>query len=173
MNGNDSMRLQKWMMAAAIYGFVFAGASSAWAQGAASGDVHTAGDFVDCPIKQNQAKNGSRPNPEVLTKLIRCKKGEKAVKAGDDGAVKVDVSAVQIGASRPWSYRQDTGNGQAGTVVYPVKATYTVRTLYRAATEVETGWVRVLNVYVNAFGEWQIGSEEPVSPGKAERISKK
>jgi len=28
--------------------------------------------------------------------------------------------------------------------------------------EVEENWIRILNVYVDAFGEWQIGSQQPV-----------
>jgi len=130
------------------------------------------GDFVECPIEQKKVKNGARPDAELLKKLIRCAKGEKAVEEGDEGAVKVEISALQIGASRPWSYSQDLGNAKPGTVVYPVKATYTVKTFYRTATEVEEGWVRILNFYVNAFGEWQIGSEESIKAGKAKRIQK-
>ncbi len=130
------------------------------------------GDFLECPVEQKQVKNGARPNVELVKKIIRCKKGEKAVEAGDEGAVKVEISAVQIGASRPWSYSQDSGNAKPGTPVYPVKATYTVKTFYRNATEVEEGWVRILNFYVNAFGEWQIGSEETIKGGKFKRIPK-
>jgi len=130
------------------------------------------GEFVACPVKQKQVKNGSRPDAEVVKKIIRCAKGEKAVEKGDEGAVKVEISSIQIGAARPWSYRQDLGNGKPGTVVYPVKATYTVSTFYRTATEVEEGWVRILNFYVNAFGEWQIGSEENVKSPKVQRIQK-
>jgi hypothetical protein len=119
-----------------------------------------------------QVKNGARPDAELFKKIIRCKKGEMAVDAGEEGAVKVEISAVQIGASRPWSYSQDSGNSKPGTVVYPVKATYTVKTFYRNATEVSEGWVRILNFYVNAFGQWQIGSEETIKGGKTKRIPK-
>jgi hypothetical protein len=130
------------------------------------------GDFVECPVEQKQVKNGARPNAELAKKIIRCKKGEKAVEEGDEGAVTVEISAIQIGASRPWSYSQDLGNAKPGTVVYPVKATYTVKTHYRTATEVEEGWIRIFNFYVNAFGEWQIGSEENVKSPKVKRIPK-
>jgi hypothetical protein len=129
-------------------------------------------EFLTCPIEQKPVRNGSRPNSELLKKLIRCAKREKPVDEGDEGAVKVDIASVQIGAPRSWSYRQDQGNGKAGTVVYPVKATYSITTYYRTATEVEEGWVRILNFYVNAFGEWQIGSEEPVKSPKVQRIQK-
>lgn len=121
-------------------------------------------------LEQKQVKKGSGPNAELIKKLICCKKGEKSVEKGDEGAVKVDISTIQIGASRPWSYSQDLGNVKPGTVVYPVKTTYTVKTLYRKATEVEDNWIRILNFYVNAFGEWQIGSEEPVKNPKVKRI---
>lgn len=131
------------------------------------------GDFVSCPIKQKQVKNGARPDAELFKKIIRCAKREKGVDPGDEGAVKVDITDLQIGASRPWSYRQDQGNGKLGTLVYPVKATYNVSTFYRTATEVEQGWVRILNFYVNAFGEWAIGSEENVKSPKVQRIIQK
>ncbi len=133
-------------------------------------DNLAAGDFVACPVDQKQVNGSARPDAELFKKIARCKKGEKAVRAGDEGAVMVEIGAVQIGASRPWSYSQDRGNAKPGTVVYPVKTTYTVKTFYRNATEVEEGAVRILNFYVNAFGEWQIGSEEPVSSAKTKRI---
>ncbi len=144
-------------------------ASTAPARPAAA---QVAGDFLACPVAQKSVKNGAKPDAELFRKLVRCKKGEKAVGPGEEGAVQVEVMALQIGNPRPWSYRQDTGNGQTDTVVYPVKASYTVKTLYRAATELEEGWVRVMNFYVNAFGEWQIGSEEPVQAGKARRVAR-
>lgn len=132
----------------------------------------TFGQFVECPIDQKTVQNGAKPNVELFKKLIKCKKGEKSVLAGDEGAVLVEITDIKIGARRLWSYRQDIGSGTLNTFVYPVKATYTVKTLYRLATEVEVGWIRILNFYVNSFGEWQIGSEEPVNAGKFSRIPK-
>lgn len=137
---------------------------------AQSRDTGAPAGILSCPIEQTPIKNGARPNAELFRKLLRCKKGELAVAAGEEGAVHVDVTALQVGAARPWSYRQDTGSGRVGTMVYPVRATYAVRTYYRAATEVSEGWVRVLNFYVDAFGEWQIGSEEPVRSPTVRRI---
>lgn len=128
------------------------------------------GDFLACPVEQKQVENGARPNAGLLKNLIRCKKGEKPAEKGFDGAVRVDVVDIKIGEARPWSYRQDIGNGKASTTVYPVKATYTVKTLYQTATEVEENWIRILNVYVNAFGEWQVGSEEHVKSPTLRRI---
>jgi hypothetical protein len=150
---------RKQLVLAAITAFVFV-------------NVAANGQSLECPVKQKQVSNGARPDAELFKKIIRCAKGEKAVAAGDEGAVGVDIASLQIGTSRPWSYRQDSGNGKVGTLVYPVKATYTVKTFYRRATEVEEGWIRILNFYVNAFGEWQIGSEEPIQGGKFKRIEK-
>jgi len=135
-------------------------------------DPAGAADFLDCPVEQRKVKNGSGPNAELFKKIIRCSRGEKAVEKGDEGAVKVEVSAIQIGTSRPWSYSQDIGNAKPGTVIFPVKTTYTVKTLYRKATEVQENWIRIVNFYVNAFGEWQIGSEEPVKSPKIKRLEK-
>jgi hypothetical protein len=125
---------------------------------------------LQCPVQQTAARNGSAPNPELIKKLIRCKKGEKAVKPGEEGAVVVEITNLLVGQSRPWSYRQDIGSGKAETVVYPVKVTYTVKTLYRKATEIEANWVRVVNIYVDSFGEWRIGSEEPVQSPAVSRV---
>lgn len=134
------------------------------------GTTRLLGNFLDCPIEQRPVKNGSKPSAELAKKIIRCKKGEMAVDPGEEGAVSVEVSSIRIGAPRPWSYAQDSGNAKPGTVVYPVKATYTVKTFYRNATEIEKGWIRILNFYVNAFGEWQIGSEENIKGPKSSRI---
>jgi len=131
------------------------------------------GDFVECPVPQKQVAKGAAPNAELFKKIIRCRKGEKPIPDGYvEGAVGVEVSSIQIGASRPWSYSQDIGNSKPGAKVFPVKAMYTVKTYYKAATEVEEGWIRILNFYVNAFGEWQIGSEEPVKSPKTSRVPK-
>lgn len=117
--------------------------------------------ILDCPVEQTKVKNGARPDGELIKKIIRCDKGEIPAQKGLDGAVTVDVTALQIGASRPWIYAQDIG-GKPGMIIYPVKVTYTVKTFYRNRTEVNENWIRIINFYVNDFGEWQSGSEEPV-----------
>lgn len=117
---------------------------------------------IDCPVTQPKAKNGSAPSAELLKKIIRCDKGEKAAQKGLDGAITVDVTALQIGAPRRWAPLEDSGDGKIGTTVYPVRATYTVKTFYRARTHVEENWIRTINFYVDSFGEWQSGSELPV-----------
>lgn len=119
-------------------------------------------EILDCPVQQRKIANGSRPGADLLKKIVRCDKGELPAQKGLDGAVTVDVTALTIGAPRSWSPLADSGDGRRGTTVFPVKVTYTVRTFYRSRTAVEENWVRVINFYVNSFGEWQSGSEEPV-----------
>jgi hypothetical protein len=118
--------------------------------------------IIDCPVTQPKARNGSAPNAELLKKIVRCDKGEKAAQKGLDGAITVDVTALQIGAPRRWAPLEDSGDGRIGTTVYPVRATYTVKTFYRGRTHVEENWIRTINFYVNSFGEWESGSELPV-----------
>lgn len=64
-------------------------------------EMPAAGRFLGCPVEQKQVKDGLSPDPELFKKIIRCKKGEKAVDEGSEGAVGVDISALQIGSSRP------------------------------------------------------------------------
>jgi hypothetical protein len=117
--------------------------------------------ILDCPVEQPKVRNGVRPNAEMIKKITRCDKGEKPASKGMDGAVTVDVTAVDFGAPRQWIYSRDIG-GKPGTTIYPVRITYTVKTFYRYRTQVEENWVRTINFYVNEFGEWQSGSEEPI-----------
>lgn len=126
--------------------------------------------ILDCPVEQTKVRNGARPNAELLKKIVRCDKGEKPAEKGLDGAVTVDVTAIEIGAPRRWSPMEDSGDGKSGTTVYPIKVTYTVKTFYRTRTVVEENWVRIINFYVNSFGEWQSGSELPVKSPKLKDI---
>lgn len=126
--------------------------------------------ILECPFEQVQVKNGTAPNAELCKKLIRCKKGEKAASKGYDGAVTIEVTSLQIGSPRKWSYAADYGNGTTATLVYPVKATYTEKVFYRTRTQVTENWIRILNFYVNAFGEWAIGSEEPIKIGVTKNV---
>nr|AUN36305.1 hypothetical protein [uncultured bacterium] len=115
------------------------------------------------PIKQPRVKNGARPNPELLKKLIRYRKGEKPAPRGQEGAVTIDISALQIGAPRPWNHLADTGDGLHNvTRVYPVKVTYTEKIWYYTRVEVYENSIRIINFHVDKFGEWKIGSEEIV-----------
>jgi hypothetical protein len=126
--------------------------------------------ILTCPIEQASASNGSAPDVELVKKIVRCKKGELAAAKGYDGAVTVDVSQLKVGQPRPWKYALDSGSGTVETIVYPVKVTYTVKTFYRSRIVLENNWMRIMNFYVDGFGEWRSGSEEPVKSPESSEI---
>ena len=129
---------------------------------------------IGCPIQQRVVKNGAKPDPELCKKIIRCLKDEAPAQKGYDGATTVDVTSIQIGTPRKWDILRDSGNGvEASTIIYPVKAVYTVKQFYRTTIYVSANWVRIINFYVNAFGEWATGSEEPVKIGTRSQIALK
>ena len=125
--------------------------------------------ILACPVPQPRVKNGARPSAELLKNIIRCDKGEKPADKGMDGAMTIDVTALQIAAPRPWVATRDSG-GKPGTLIFPVRATYTEKTFYRTRTVVNENWIRTINFYVNEFGEWQSGSEEPVKSPQTKDI---
>lgn len=125
--------------------------------------------ILECPTEQSSVKNGAAPNVELFKKIIRCNKGEKSAAKGRDGAVTVDVSGLKIGTPRAWVYGQDLG-GKPGTKIYPVKATFHYKTFYRSGTQVSQNWIKIINFYVNTFGEWEIGSEESIKMGETINI---
>lgn len=119
--------------------------------------------ILPCPTPQKPAKNGAAPEVELVKKVLRCRLGEKAAPKGYDGAVTIEIGAVQIGKPRQWDRLLDTDGGVPGkTTVYPVKVTYTEKTHYRGRTEVNENWIRIFNFFVNGFDEWQYGSTQPV-----------
>lgn len=128
--------------------------------------------ILKCPITQKPARNGDKPDPDLLKHLIRCSKGEKPAEPGFDGAVTVEVTSLVIGSPRDWDGRRDSGSGERGTKVYPVKVMYTDKTHYKTRTVVAEDWIRVMNFYVDSFGEWRSGSEEPVKSPANKSIPK-
>lgn len=145
--------------------------TAAWL--ALAGPVLAQPAVLKCPVPQAAARNGDKPDLEVLKKIVRCRKGEKPASPGyDEGAVTVEVSSLLIGSPRDWDGRRDSGSGERGTKVWPVKVTYTDKTHYRTRTEVAEDWIRVMNFYVDAFGEWRSGSEEPVKSPTVKSVPK-
>ena len=106
---------------------------------------------------------------DLFKKIIRCNKGEKPARKGLDGAVTVDVTAIQLGTPRKWQYQRDIG-GKPGITIYPVKATFTYKTFYRSSTQVSENWISIINFHVNEFGEWTSGSEESIKMGETKNI---
>ena len=128
--------------------------------------------FITCPVTQAKVKNGSKPNLELCKKMIQCKKGELAASKGYDGAVTVDVSIIETAPAKPWDPVWDKGSARKGTIVYPVKASYTIKTFYRARTTVEANATSIFNFFVDDFGEWKIGFQELVKVPESSVISK-
>jgi hypothetical protein len=124
---------------------------------------------LQCPVQQSRVSSLAKPDLELFKKIIRCNKGEKAASKGYDGAVTVDVTAIQLGTPRKWQYVRDIG-GKPGITIYPVKATFTYKTFYRSSTEVSENWIRIINFHVNEFGEWTSGSEESIKMGETKNI---
>jgi len=124
-------------------------------------------EILACPVEQKPVKKGTRPNAQLLGKLIRCI-WEKPARSGMDGAVTMDLTPLQIGAPRAWNPRRDLG-GSAGTIVYPVKTTYTKKYFYRERTEVDE-YTGVFNCSINSFGEWACGMAENKRKGETKSI---
>jgi len=124
-------------------------------------------EILKCPVEQKPVKNGTRPNTQLLGKLIRCI-WEKPARTGMDGAVTMDLTPLQIGTPRAWNPRRDLG-GSAGTIVYPVKTTYTKKYFYRERTEVDE-YTGVFNCSINSFGEWACGMAENKRKGETKSI---
>ena len=119
--------------------------------------------ILSCPIKQGAVKNGTQPDPAVLQPMLQCRLGEKVASPGLDGAITIEISALKVGAQRPWDINLDMDGGVPGkTVVFPVKVTYSEKTFYRSGISVSANWIRIFNVFVNGFDEWQVGSIETI-----------
>ncbi len=47
---------------------------------------------------------------------------------------------------------------------------FVVQTFYRTSTQISQNWIGIINFYVNAFGEWETGSEESIKMGDTVNI---
>jgi len=135
---------------------------------AADGTVLADREILDCDFKQPVARNGSAPPPELMKKLIRCL-WEKPAKPELDGAITIDISEFQIGSPRKWVPMQDLGSGKLGTIIYPIRTTWTTKTFYRTRTVVQTN-ESVFNCYVDAFDKWECGLGQRIKDGDIKEI---
>ena len=125
-------------------------------------------EILACDFKQPSAKNGSAPPPELAKKLIRCK-FEKHANPGEDGAATVDINEFQIGKSRQWRIREDFGDGDQNTIVYPILVSWTWKTFYQSRTAI-TESTDVFNCFVNSFNKWECGLGKRVKEGQTKSI---
>ena len=131
-------------------------------------DINPPG-ILDCPLRQPPAAKKSKPNAGNIANVIRCLFEKKA--PGGDGyqeAIKVDVTSLQAGASRPWqpalNGAGDIGNGARGTTVYPFKASWRITHVYVNSKQVQNN-ISVFNCYVSSFGEWECGLAQRIKDG--------
>lgn len=125
-------------------------------------------EILECPIEQTQVKNGAKPNAELLKKIIRCL-SERRAPAGITGAKTVDITAFQIGAPRKWRPLDDIGSGKIGTIVYPIKASWTEKTFYESFTQ-QIDSISIFNCFVNAVGEWECGLGQRIKESDIKRL---
>ena len=115
--------------------------------------------LINCGALQKRGKTGDRPNPQLITSLIRCI-WEKPSAKGADGATTIDVAPLQFGQARRWIPTMDEGNdGNANTIIYPVKTTYTMKVFWRTRIT-EQQFTGVFYCYVNTFGEWTVENHD-------------
>lgn len=151
--------------------------ASTRAAAATDGTVPADRPLLSCPIEQASARNGDAPDTQLLERVFRCEYGEKPAAPGLDGAVTIDVASMQIGRQRAWIYAGgsgggDLGGGNADTVVWPVKTKYTEKVHYRYSTTVSADAIKVVNFFVNDFGEWRSGSAESIKMPETQMIQK-
>jgi hypothetical protein len=125
--------------------------------------------ILDCPLRQPPAGKTSKPNAIQITKVIRCLFEKKA--PGGDGyqeAIKVDVTSLKVGASRPWqpalNGAGDIGSGGRGTTVYPFKTSWRITHVYVETKQIQDN-ISVFNCYVNSFKEWECGLAQRIKDG--------
>ena len=120
--------------------------------------------ILNCPIEQPKVAQGSRPDPQVLTSVIRCL-WEVRGQSPAEKSVKVDVHALEIGASRACVPREDFGCGASGHKIFPALVRWTKSDYYPRSVQ----WSEndsVFNCFVNAFGKWECGLGQRIRDGK-------
>jgi ribosomal protein L19 len=129
---------------------------------------------LDCSnFKQPAARNGSALPVDLAKKLVRCALGENPSPQGGEGASTVDISTFQVGAPRRWNLRIDTGaGGTPETIVYPVRAKYSMKTFHVEQNIVVTDREQMFACSVQ-IGEWVCGPDQVLKEGQQTRIQVK
>ena len=126
-------------------------------------------EILDCEHFNPRGRNGAPPSTELATKLIRCT-FEKPAEPGMDGAKTMDITALTIGAPHRWTVL-DSGQGNASTLVYPVRVMRNEKIFYRTRNVLTTGKETMFTCLVNTTGQGQCGSASgPRKEGKTVEI---
>jgi hypothetical protein len=134
----------------------------------ADGTVLADREIIDCDFKQPTARNGSAPPPELMKKLIRCI-FEKESPPESEGAQTVDIGEFQIGTPRKWIAYEDRSDGKPGTVIYPIKTTWTWKHFQRTYTTAQTK-VQIFDCNVNSFSNWECSPSTLIKDGPVKSI---
>ncbi len=129
----------------------------------------TAGGPVQCPVQQEQASNGDEISEDLAHDLIVCLWQQPASVASEE--VTCEVTNVSVGKRRKWNPYDDMGSGNVDTWVYPVRATFTRRSIYRTEDVVVTD-DGVFNCYVDAFNKWECGLGQNLTRSSPQHIRK-
>ncbi len=120
--------------------------------------------ILACPIDQPKVAQGSRPDPQLLAKVIRCLFEVQAQSAAER-SIKVDIHSLEIGNSRDCIPREDFGCGLSGHKIFPALVRWTKTDYYTHSIQ----WSEnesVFNCFVNPFGKWECGLGQRIRDGR-------
>lgn len=120
--------------------------------------------ILACPIDQPKVAQGSRPDQQLLSKVIRCLFEVQAQSAAER-SIKIDIHSLEIGNSRDCIPREDFGCGLSGHKLFPALVRWT-KTDYYAYSIQWSDNESVFNCFVNAFGKWECGLGQRIRDGR-------
>lgn len=109
--------------------------------------------ILTCPI--TTGLNNKKFSKTLVRNLIRCLYESKD---GLENDSRVDITGYQAGQRRYWG-PYDLGNGNAKTIVYPIKITAT-QLWWTDDYVTEQRWIKVFNCFYSTFKEWECGLAE-------------
>jgi hypothetical protein len=136
-----------------------------------NGNVTADRPLLDCDnLKTGPARNGQRPDPELMKKIIRCL-WEDPGKPGLRAPRKIDIAEFVQGGTRRWNVNNDMGSGATiDTVVYQFRVKYDSTTFNREDNEVELGHQGLFKCWVG-LDKWQCGEDDIIKWGQTKRIA--
>ncbi|HRH45507.1 MAG TPA: hypothetical protein PKY82_27965 [Pyrinomonadaceae bacterium] len=127
-------------------------------------------ELLDCDNLKHTGRNGSPPPVDLVKKLIRCLY-EQPSPNGQDGATRMDILDLTIGAPHRWNRNEDMGQGNASTLVYPVHVKWNQKTFYRSRNVETTGAEMMFTCFADTTNLWQCGGATgPHKDGKTQEI---
>lgn len=134
-----------------------------------NGTVLADRELLDCGHLNQGGRNGSPPPVELAKKMIRCIY-EKPSQPGQDGARTMDITGFTIGAPHRWRVYEDIGQGNANTLVYPIRVKWNQKTFFRTRNVLQTDNEDTFNCFVDNTNLWQCGHAGPRKEGNVQEI---